>query len=296
MMKRPGHRTLTIAASAAVLCAALPVVALSGSHAQPKPVTADDYQRMKFSDSATVDNPWFPLKPGTQLVFVGATSEGKERIPHRVIFTVTDLVKVVDGKKATVIWDRDYADGELVEAEIAFFAQDDLGNVWRLGEYPEEYEEGKRVAAPAWIAGKAGAKAGIAMMASPRLGTPDYSQGFAPPPVSWTDRGIVYRVNQRTCVPADCFDNVLVTREFNPEEKGIFQLKFYARGIGNVRVGWQGAKDTNREVLTLWNIVKLGPAALKAARAEALKLEANAYKTKKQIYGQTDKATPRGKA
>src|SRR3990170_3720292 len=69
--------------------------------------------------------------------------------------------------------------GQLVETELAFFAQDDDGNVWNLGEYPEEYENGEFVGAPStWIAGLAGAEAGVHMLAEPRQGTGYYLQGW----------------------------------------------------------------------------------------------------------------------
>ena len=53
--------------------------------------------------------------------------------------------------RTVVSWDLDYSDGELAEAELAFYAQDDDGNVWRMGEYPEEYDGGQIVDAPTWI-------------------------------------------------------------------------------------------------------------------------------------------------
>jgi hypothetical protein len=65
-----------------------------------------------------------------------------------VVFTVTDLVKVVDGVTSRVVHDVDRQDGEVTEAELAFFAQDDRGNVWNLGEYPETFENGKFAGAP----------------------------------------------------------------------------------------------------------------------------------------------------
>jgi hypothetical protein len=46
------------------------------------------------------------------------------------------------------VWDRDFQDGELVEEELSFFAQDDGGTVWNFGEYAEEYEDGEFVGAP----------------------------------------------------------------------------------------------------------------------------------------------------
>jgi hypothetical protein len=134
---------------------------------------AEDFDPGRFSDPTRIDNRWFPLKPGTQFVYDGSAIVDGTRERHRVVFTVTDLTKVVDGVRNLVVWDRDYSQGELVEAELALFAQDDDGNVWHLGQYPEEYEDGKLGDAPAWIAGMEGAKPGIAMRAAPRLGTSD---------------------------------------------------------------------------------------------------------------------------
>jgi hypothetical protein len=57
---------------------------------------------------------------------------------------------------------------------------------------PEEYDNRKFVEAPVWIATLEDARAGIAMLARPRLRNPDYSQGFAPPPADFTDRTRVY--------------------------------------------------------------------------------------------------------
>jgi uncharacterized protein YbaA (DUF1428 family) len=258
-------------------------------NAPGKEITAEDFDAADFDHSATIDNKWLPYEPGTQFVFEGASSDGKKRL----IFTVTDLVKEVGGVRNVVIWDRDYTDGELVEAELAFFAQDNAGNVWHTGEYPEEYENGKIVKTPAWLAGVKGSTAGIEMKAQPRTGTPSYAQGFAPPPVSWNDRALVLKLGQKTCVPYRCYRNVLITREFNTDEPGASQLKYYAPGVGNVRVGWAGKKNTDREVLKLVDVIRLGPRALANARAEALKIERRAYKAKKDVYGRTPPAERR---
>src|SRR4029453_6865281 len=197
---------------------------------------AKDFERAKFDDPTHIDNKWLPLRPGTQFAYEGSAivDEGG-RQPRRVVTTVTDLSKVLDGVRTLVISEKDYTAGELSEPELAFFAQDDAGNVWLVGEYPEEYENGKFDKAPAWINGQEGARAGITMLADPQVGTPDYAQGFAPPPGEFTDRGEVYKTDQKTCVPVDCYENVLVTEEFNPDEPDAYQLKYYAPGVGNVR-------------------------------------------------------------
>jgi hypothetical protein len=38
-------------------------------------------------------------------------------------------------------------------------------------------------------------------------------------------------------VPIDCYDEVLVIEEFERNKPGAFQLKYYAPGVGDVRVG-----------------------------------------------------------
>jgi len=226
------------------------------------------------------------MKPGTQLVFKGTTTEGKEKVAHRLVFTVTDMTKEIAGVRNVVLWDRDFSAGELVEAELAFFAQDDGGNLWQLGEYPEEYEDGKVVASPSWIHGANGARAGLTMQAKPRLGTTSYSLGWGPA-VGFNDRGKVLRVGQQDCGPTGCYKDVLVIDEFNPDEPGKSQLKYYARGVGNIRVGWAGANEDSKEELVLIAVRHLSPKEMAAAHAAALKLERSAYKRSKAAYGTT---------
>jgi len=238
-----------------------------------------------FDDSTAIDNQWLPMRPGTQWVFEGTTNEDGELIPHRLVFTVTDLTKEIDGVSTLVAYIEDYSSDELVEAEIAFYAQDNDGNVWYLGEYPEEYEDGELVHAPAWIAGIDGSKAGIKMKAEPRLGAPSYPQGWAPS-VEWTDRGQVYKMAQNTCVPVNCYADVLVIDEFSQEEPGAFQQKYYARGVGTIQVGWRG-EETQQEELALVDVVHLDPQALAQAREAALALEQRAYDVDQDVYGQT---------
>ncbi len=245
----------------------------------------EDFDASNFDDPTNIDNPWLPLEPGTQYIYEGVTEEGGETTEHRVIITVTDLTKEIDGVTTLVSWDEDYSAGVLVETELAFYAQDNDGNVWRVGEYPEVYENNKLVEAPAWISGLKGALAGIMMAADPQLGGRSYSQGWGPA-VGFTDRWQVDKVDQETCVPVDCYDGVLVTAEYSETEPDAFQLKFYAVGVGNVRIGWTGL-DATREELELVEIVQLNSAELAKAREAALELETRAYRISKEVYDQT---------
>jgi hypothetical protein len=251
-------------------------------------VTDKHFDPANFDNPTRIDNPWYPLTPGKQLRHEGTALVDGEPIERAVSFTVTDLTKVIGGVRTVVVWERDYSDGELVEAELALFAQDNDGNVWHFGQYPEEYEEGKLAAAPAWIHGLQGAKAGIAMRAKPAVRSPDYAQGFGPK-VNWTDRARVHQVGARTCVPVACYDDVLVTAEAAADEPNAAQLKYYARGVGNIRVGWTGA-DEEQETLALTKVRKVGPGGMAVVRAEALKLEKNAYEISKDVYRHTERA------
>jgi hypothetical protein len=237
-------------------------------------VTEKDFDHRNFANPLQVQNRWWPLQPGTEFDYQGSAIEGDQRIRRRVVVTVSDLVKVVDGVPAIVLWERDYNGDELVEAELAFYAQDNHGNVWHLGQYPEEYEDGELAGAPAWIAGQQGARAGLAMLANPVPG-PSYSQGWGPA-VDYSDRARVYKLGQETCVAAGCFKDVMVTDEFALDEPEARQLKFYAPGVGNVRVDWMG-RDEEKEVLSLVRVTTLADAAMAEVRTQVRALDRNAY-------------------
>ena len=294
------RRAFAIASPVLAILVALTCLGLSGGVAKAQKTDSpgktdtpekefEDFDRNTFERSTNVDNPWFPLKPGTQYVHRGSTIERGKRIPHRLVTIVTDLTKVIDGVRTVVVWIEDYKAGKLDEAELAFFAQDKGGNVWYLGEHPEEYMNGRVVKAPTWIHGLNESRAGIAMYAAPRLGTPSYSQGWAPS-VNWTDRATVDQTGQKTCVPLRCYEEVLVIAETSKAEPDAQQLKYYARGVGKVRVGWRGEGEKLQEVLELTELSQLGPEALAKARAAALKLERSAYKINKDVYGATSPA------
>ena len=245
----------------------------------------------KFRRSTNIINKWMPMKPGTRWTYAGATVEDDGKIvPHRIEITITDLVKVIGGVSAVVSFDLDYSGNELVEAELAFYAQDTDGNVWLLGEYPEEYEDGKLTKAPSWLHGLAGARAGIMMQSEPRLDSPSVSQGWGPA-VDWKDRAIVYQVGQTTTVPAGSFENVLVIKENARGEIDAEQLKYYAPGIGNVRVGWLGGGPKTTETLELIKVEELPPKAMAQIRSKAMTLEKSAYKHSKDVYAHTKPAS-----
>jgi hypothetical protein len=275
-----------------VAAAAAEPEAPAQSKASSSTPALENFDPANYDKSTQIDNPWMPLKPGTRFTYNGNTVEDDGSVvPHRIVINVTDLTKVIGGVRSLITWDLDYSDGELVEAELAFFAQDKSGNVWRMGEYPEEYEEGKFVVAPAWIHGFENARAGIMMQVNPQPNTPSYSQGWGPA-VNWTDRGKVDKVGQKTIVAAGKYDDVLVIAETSAAEPDAEQLKYFARGVGNVRVGWRGAGEKTKETLELSTVETLDAKAMAEVRAAALKMEKGAYQRSKNVYAKTPPAEP----
>jgi hypothetical protein len=273
----------------ASLAAAL--VAACGTSAPPRPAGAAAQrpvtQRATFSAPAQVDNRMFPLTPGTQYVYQGRIVAGGESKPHSVVFTVTDVTKTVGGVRTVVAWDRDFLEGKLQEQELALFAQDDQGNLWNFGEYPEEYEHGKLTGAPStWIRGAGRAYGGIHMLAHPSQGT-QYVEGRVPA-IEFYDVSRVIHLSQATCVPARCFRHVLVVDEWTPGESG-HQIKYYAPGVGLIRVGARGGDA--QEFLGLTAVRHLDRAAMARVRAAVLAMDRRAYRITR-IYRVSGPAAP----
>jgi len=235
----------------------------------------DTFHRVNFPSPSVIDCPWFPLIPGTQMIFDGVSNLGSGFLPHRVVLTVTDLTKTIAGVSTLVVWDRDYSNGELHESELAFFAQDWQGNVWTIGEYPEEYQGGVFIGAPStWITNVAGAEAGILVPGLPEVGD-KFLQGFSPD-INFLDCATVFQTGASVCVPLNCYEDVLVVEEWSPLDVGSGrQRKFYAGGIGVVQIA--PVNDPEGERLVLENVLHLSPQALRDAGEEALKLERRAY-------------------
>lgn len=270
--------------------------AAQGQTRQPTSFVPEDklekLDTSRFSRPTQITNKWLPMKPGTRFVYDGTTVEDDGKVvPHQIIINITDLVKTIAGVRTLVSYDLDYTEGELAEAELAFYAQDDDGNIWRFGEYPEEYDGRKFVKAPAWLHGIQDARAGIMMKAEPKLGTPSYSQGYGPA-VNWTDRGQVFAMGQEVLVGAKRYADVLVIKETSNEEEVVdaAQLKYYAAGVGNIKVGWMGTGDKTKETLDLTRVEQLDAQEFAAVRAKALALEKSAYRRSKNVYGRTPPA------
>jgi len=166
-------------------------------------------------------------------------------------------------------------------------AQDDAGNVWSLGEYPEEHAADGTVSAPrTWLGGHLGAVPGVLMRADPKTGTSSYLQGLAPA-VQFIDKAKVFQTGQTACVPTGCYKGVLVVDEWNPQAQPQdgHQFKYHAPGVGVVQIVGKGG--TEQETLVLTKIHTLSDREMDAATKRVLQLDQRAYKLARDVYGKT---------
>ncbi len=179
-----------------------------------------------------IDNPWFPVTPGSRWVYRETDTTGSE---ERVVVEATGETKTIaNGVEATVVRDTATKNGQPIEITDDWYAQDSAGNVWYLGERTAEYENGKVVTrAGSFEAGVDGAEAGIAFPADPQPGM-SYRQEYAKGEAE--DRGaVITRGDERVQVPFGYFDSdVVMTRDLVPLEPKVQELKFYAPGVGPV--------------------------------------------------------------
>ncbi len=216
-------------ASGLSLCAlALLLVACGGGSSGGNPLPAiPTFNAGNFSGNP-IDNPFFPLVPGTIFTYEAETEDGEEV----VIVEVTSDTKVILGVLCVVVRAREYLDGDLTEDTFDWFAQDNQGNVWYFGEYSEEIEDGLVVSTEgSWEGGVAGAMPGIIMLASPVVGQ-EYAQESAPGVAE--DRGRIAGLNEGVTIDIGVFNGCLHTEDFTPLEPGIVEDKYYAPGVGTV--------------------------------------------------------------
>ena len=190
---------------------------------------------------AQVDNPYFPLTPGTTFIYEGQTQEGFEHDE----FAVTHRTRVILGVRCVEVHDTVKTDGELTEDTLDWFAQDRDGNVWYFGENTHELEDGLITTIEGTFrAGVNGDKPGIVMKAHPAI-SDFYRQEFSLNNAE--DFAETRSLTQTVHVPAGTFHNCLKSKETTPLEPDLLEFKYYAPGVGNVLT--VDAKTGDREEL-----------------------------------------------
>ncbi len=174
-----------------------------------------------------IDNPYFPLTPGTRTIYEATTQDGLQRTTTEV----TRDTKNIMGVDTVVVHDTVTIDNEPLEDTLDWYAQDRDGNVWYFGEATKEFKDGTADTAGSFESGVNGALPGIIMPGHPQVGDQyrqEYAKGVA------EDTGEVLDLTGSETTPlTGAVTNLLVTRDsdlLDPTAPG--ENKYFARGIG----------------------------------------------------------------
>lgn len=245
---------------AASLAGALAFCALadarSGGRVEPS------FELANFSTPLLIDNPYWPLLPGMRVVYSEVSQD--ECIVNEVQVTSdskTDFDGAYAGLAARVVLDREWQDGDcdggrdvLLESTDDWYAQDDAGNIWYVGEDTTEYEyddEGNFLGISkegSWEAGTDGAIAGLIMLAQPSPGA-FYQQEFLADVAE--DSAKVIGVDRQVSTGLGTFTGCLVTKEWSPLSRGAIEHKYYCPDAGLVLVREFRGKTTVAEAVDI---------------------------------------------
>jgi hypothetical protein len=245
-------RRITAAAALLLGAAALPTTATAASCPIDLPQGSEPVTLDPVDFVPQIDNRYWPMAPGTRWVY-RETDRVDDR--QRVTVTVTARTKDILGIAATVVHDKVTERGELIENTFDWYAQDDCGNVWYLGENTKEFEDGELVSTEgSWEAGVDGAQAGVIVPADP-VDDMTYRQEYYAGEAQ--DLGEVLSTEEQAQVPAGHYADALLTKDFTPLEPRVLEYKLYAPGVGPVLVmGVSGG--TGREELLRFDLSSAG--------------------------------------
>jgi hypothetical protein len=174
-----------------------------------------------------ITNPWLPLVPGTTLTYKGM----KDGQPTVDTYLVTARKKMIQGVAATVVLNTLKTGSQEIEGTEDWYAQDKQGNVWYLGEATKTFDKNGKVTGTigSWQTGVDGAKAGLFMPASPKVGD-SYYQEFLKGQAE--DAYRVISVDGTVTVPYGTYKGVVITEETTALEPTVVARKYYVHGIG----------------------------------------------------------------
>lgn len=201
--------------------------------------------------STAITHPLFPLSSLGPKIFDGQETDADtgETIKTRLESRVLPQTTVVAGVTVLVLEEKAYADGELIEVALDYFAQHRDGSVYYFGELVDNYENGAiKNHDGQWLAGEGQNVAGIIMPVTPKVGE-TYAQEHAPGVAE--DQATVVSTSEKVKVPTGTYTGCLKTRDFSPLDPGVEEFKFYCPGVGMVKEEGDGS---------VLELTSLGPA------------------------------------
>jgi hypothetical protein len=191
-----------------------------------------DLIKPKFSHPTEITNPLHPTSKVDQIIFGGQVDDK----PFRTEVTLLPGTK-------TIIWNKQkiearisqyvaFSDGRIQEVALDWYAQDDAGNVWYLGEDVGDYKDGVVDSTEGtWIAGKDGPAAMI-MPAEPKVDGVYRTENAYP---TAFEEVTIKAVNQTIAGPYGKINGAMVVTELHMD--GSREDKTFAPGYGEFSTG-----------------------------------------------------------
>jgi len=245
-----------------VFCSGIILLSLSGGTASAGGMLEPVFNPADFSNPTVIDNPYFPLVPGTIFTYRSITEDECEVND----VTVTNVTPVIAGILTREVHDEVWLDDDCdggrdfrSEDTLDRYAQDDEGNVWYMGEDTAEYcdrDEPNLVCSTegSWEAGVDGGEAGFLMLADRTPGT-SYPQEFLEgeaedmAKVLRTDAAVSLTFDNQ--IDPDDYEGCLKTKEWSPLETGVVEHKYYCPGVGLVLINELKSKTVRVELVNI---------------------------------------------
>ena len=197
-----------------------------------------------FDAGAAIDNPYLSYLPGMRRVHeTKANGDAEPDAPaaEHIDITFEGPGPVLAGVQTTVVLDRVYAEGLMIEETRDFYAQDRQGNVWYLGEDVVNLTRDATGAITgtdtkgSWRAGVNGAEPGYAMPAVALLTAGfAYQQEHAPQDQAM-DRAEVLATGVTLTTSMGTHDEVISILETSAVDPDLREVKHFAPGLGLLR-------------------------------------------------------------
>lgn len=220
----------------AVAVCAVAVAVLFCARSEAGGPVLPDFSSAVFDSPLQIDNLYFPLVPGTVSEFdVAATDpDTGETESEYILVEVLNQTRVVAGVETRVVRDRVFVEDLLIEDTFDWYAQDNDGNVWYMGEEVTNFEyddDGNLLGTTdegAWETGIDGALPGYIMEADPQVGDHYYQEYLVG---EAEDRGEVLAIGETFTTPLGTFEDIVRILDVSLDTE-VFAHKYYAPGIG----------------------------------------------------------------
>lgn len=190
----------------------------------------DPPQQLTFTNPTNVTNPYFPKAITGHLISVGIDAGESQRAEEMVLPTTRTIEWGGGTIEAIVIYYIAYGNGRLLETAFDFYAQDDAGNVYYLGEEVTNYEDGQVLNHEgSWLAGREGAPPSLIMPANPQVGMIFYPENR---PGLVFEQDEVLSLSEEIMTPKGLINDGLLIQETLMD--GAVEFKTYAPNYGYV--------------------------------------------------------------